>query len=109
MQHLSIRCPIVSTSSLLSKLEKPVVKKRGRSSLTTVQSDFEKKKRRRPTKPVPEQDIRRDQTGHMSTVMHKRQRCRRPGLKGQTVFKCIKCGVHLCLNKNSNCFVNNLT
>ena len=77
--------------------------KRGRPS--SIQIQYEKKKKRGPTKPIPEADIRRDQIGHMPVVMATRQRCKRPSCKGQTVFKCTKCDVSLCLNKNSNCFI----
>lgn len=77
--------------------------KRGRPS--SIQREYQNKKKRGPTKPIPEVEIRRDQTGHFPVVMETRQRCKRPSCKGQTVFKCIKCQVHLCLNKNSNCFM----
>ena len=43
---------------------------------------------------------------HLPVVMGVRQRCKLPSSTGQTVFKCIKCQFHLCLNKNSNCFFN---
>ena len=45
------------------KLTKPV-RKRGRASRSSIQSDFEKKKRRGPAKPIPDVDIRQNQVGH---------------------------------------------
>ena len=54
---------------------------------------------------VADIDIRRDQIGHMPVVMGSRQRCKPSSCKRQTVFKCIKCEVLLCLHKNSNSFI----
>lgn len=89
----------------LCKLGRPVAgEKRGRPSFD-IQQQYVSKKKRGPTKPIPDVDIRSDQVGHMPVVMATRQRCKLPLCKGQTVFKCVKCQVHLCLNKNSNCFI----
>ncbi|XP_049901068.1 piggyBac transposable element-derived protein 2-like isoform X1 [Epinephelus moara] len=77
--------------------------KRGPPS-SDVEREFEKKKRRGPAKAIPTQEVRSDAVGHWPVVERERQRCKFPNCKGQTVFKCAKCNVHLCLNKNKNCF-----
>ncbi|KAM4724785.1 uncharacterized protein FYW61_013082 [Anableps anableps] len=69
-----------------------------------VESEFEKKKRRGPAKAIPTLKVRSDAVGHWPVVESGRQRCKLPNCKGQTVFKCSKCNVHLCLKKNKNCF-----
>uniref|UniRef100_A0A3Q1EXC1 PiggyBac transposable element-derived protein 2-like n=1 Tax=Acanthochromis polyacanthus TaxID=80966 RepID=A0A3Q1EXC1_9TELE len=56
------------------------------------------------SKAIPTQEVRSDAVGHWPVVERERQRCKHPKCKGQTVFKCSKCNVHLCLNKNHNCF-----
>lgn len=76
---------------------------RGRPS-SDAQRDFEKKKHRSPAKAIPILDIRLYAVGHWPVVESGRQSCKRPNCKGQTVIKCAKCNVHLCLNKNKNCF-----
>ncbi|KAG2466262.1 BBS7 protein, partial [Polypterus senegalus] len=78
-------------------------KKRGRPS-SDVERDFEKKKHRGPAKATPTMEVCSDAVGHWPVVESERQRCKRPNCKGQTVIKCSKCNVHLCLNKNNNCF-----
>ena len=88
----------------LCKHEKRIAgEKKGRPSFN-VQLEYSSKKKRGSATPIPDIDIRRDQIGHMP-VVDVRQRCKLPLCKGQSVFKCVKCQVHLCLNKNSNCFV----
>ncbi|XP_015232409.1 PREDICTED: piggyBac transposable element-derived protein 2-like [Cyprinodon variegatus] len=78
-------------------------KKRGWPFLD-VESEFERKKRRGPAKAIPAQKVRSDAVGHWPMVESARQRCKLPNCRGQTVFKCSKCNVHLCLKKNKNCF-----
>lgn len=78
-------------------------KKRGRPS-GSMEAALQMKKRRGPAKPVPDQSTRTDGVGHWPSVTDARQRCKKPNCKGQTVFICTKCNLHLCLNKNSNCF-----
>lgn len=80
-------------------------KRRGRPS-TSLETQLETKKKRGPMKPVPVASIRTDNTAHWPAVDSVRQRCKRPGCKGQTVVMCTKCQVHLCLNKNVNCFLD---
>ncbi|XP_024119090.1 piggyBac transposable element-derived protein 3 [Oryzias melastigma] len=81
-----------------------VVKKRGRPSMD-IDREVEKKKRRGPAKAIPVQEVRTDAVGHWPLTEAKRLRCRIPHCKGQTVVKCAKCNVHLCFNKNTNCFL----
>lgn len=78
-------------------------KKRGRPS-SDVEREFEKKRHRGPAKAIPAQEVRGDAVGHWPVVESSRQRCKLPNCSGQTVVKCSKCNVHLCLNKNNNCF-----
>ena len=77
--------------------------KRGKLSFN-VQLDCASKKKKGPATPIPDIDIRRDEIGHMPVVDVK-QRYKLPLCKLQSVFKCIKCQVHLCLNKKSKGFV----
>ncbi|KAK7124633.1 hypothetical protein R3I94_018873 [Phoxinus phoxinus] len=77
-------------------------KKRGRPS-SDVEREF-KKKRRGPTKAIPTQDVRADAVGHWPQIDSVRQRCKFPTCTDHTSFKCTKCDVNLCLNKNKNCF-----
>lgn len=81
----------------------PMRQKRGRPSLD-VDGQFEVKKRRGPAKAIPPQEVRSDAVGHWPVVENGRQRCKLPNCKGQTVYKCAKCNVHLCLNRVNNCF-----
>uniref|UniRef100_A0A3B3SQ04 PiggyBac transposable element-derived protein domain-containing protein n=1 Tax=Paramormyrops kingsleyae TaxID=1676925 RepID=A0A3B3SQ04_9TELE len=62
------------------------------------------KQRRGPTKAIPTQDVRADAVGHWPKIDSVRQRCKLPKCSGHTSIKCTKCDVHLCLNKNKNCF-----
>ncbi|CAN9509212.1 unnamed protein product [Ophioblennius macclurei] len=78
-------------------------KKRGQPS-SDVERQFERKKRRGPARSIPALEVRTDAVGHWPEVENGRQRCKFPQCKGQTVFKCAKCNIHLCLNKNNNCF-----
>ena len=92
----------LNITSNICKLAKPVARKRGRSSVNTVQNKFEKKKQRGPAKPILAFEIRRDQTSHMLLVTEKKQRCKLTNYKNQAVFKCLKCEAHQRLNKNPN-------
>uniref|UniRef100_A0A3P9LG76 PiggyBac transposable element-derived protein domain-containing protein n=1 Tax=Oryzias latipes TaxID=8090 RepID=A0A3P9LG76_ORYLA len=70
-----------------------------------VELEFQRKKRRGPAKAIPAQEVRTDAVGHWPVVENGRQRCKFPQCKGQTVIKCGKCNIHLCLKRNSNCFL----
>ncbi|XP_062256971.1 piggyBac transposable element-derived protein 2-like [Platichthys flesus] len=78
-------------------------KKRGGAS-SEVEREFARKKHRGPAKAIPPLEVRSDAIGHWPVVESVRQRCKLPNCKGQSVFRCSKCNVHLCLNKNNNCF-----
>uniref|UniRef100_A0A667WLN7 PiggyBac transposable element-derived protein domain-containing protein n=1 Tax=Myripristis murdjan TaxID=586833 RepID=A0A667WLN7_9TELE len=56
------------------------------------------------SKAIPTLEVCSDAVGHWPVVESGRQRCKLPNCKGQTVFRCSKCKVHLCLNKYNNCF-----
>lgn len=75
-------------------------KKTGRPSATEI--PVPKKKIRTPLKPLPNEDIRKDSTGHFP-IFTKKGRCRNCP-KGQTSIKCNKCAVRLCLVQERNCF-----
>lgn len=78
-------------------------KKRGRPSLD-IDCQFIAKRRRGPTKTIPTQEVRSDAVGHWPEIRSGRKCCKRPDCTSQTVVKCAKCNVHLCLNKYNNCF-----
>ncbi|XP_030009855.1 piggyBac transposable element-derived protein 2-like [Sphaeramia orbicularis] len=82
---------------------KDLSKKRGLPS-SDVEREYQKKKRRGPAKAIPTPEIRSDAVGHWPVVDNGRQRCKFPICNKHTVFKCVKCDVHLCLNKHNNCF-----
>lgn len=93
----------VNIAECLSKQGKDLTqRKRGRPS-ASMETELAAKRHRGQTAPVPAQDVRTDSLGHWPAVSA-RQRCKRPGCKMQSVVMCTKCNVHLCLNKNQNCF-----
>ncbi|KAM3626100.1 uncharacterized protein V6R79_022451 [Siganus canaliculatus] len=92
-----------SIAQALCMLGKDMSRKRGWPSFV-VEREFEKKKHRGPAKAIPALEVRSDSVGHWPVVERVRQRCKFPNCRGQTVFRCSKCNVHLCLNKNKNCF-----
>ncbi|XP_076156111.1 piggyBac transposable element-derived protein 3 [Alosa pseudoharengus] len=80
-------------------------RKRGRPSSGMSQQYEEKRKKQGPTAPIPNQDIRLDQTSHWPMMSEKKGRCRVPGCTGTPKVVCRKCNVHLCFTAQSNCFV----
>ncbi|XP_015242424.1 PREDICTED: piggyBac transposable element-derived protein 2-like [Cyprinodon variegatus] len=66
--------------------------------------EIQKKKYRGPNKALPTLEVRSDAVGHWPLVVSERRRCKRSKCKGQSTYTCSKCNVHLCLNKNNNCF-----
>ena len=67
----------LALASYLCKYQKVATGfKRGRPS--NIKLDYENKKKRGPTKPIPGADVRRDQIGHMHVAIKNRQRCKRP-------------------------------
>ena len=83
---------------------KTFLKKKGRPS-SSVEQEFEKKARRGPAKPIPGENVRKDQVGHFPKYLEKKGRCKMPQCKGITKVACVKCRVNLCFTTNSNCFL----
>lgn len=82
----------------------PSTSKRGRPS--NLEKNIQaKKKRSATTAYIPPKDVRQDSFSHWPIHDETRQRCKIPGCKSFSFIKCSKCGLHLCLNKNNNCFV----
>ena len=51
-------------------------------------------------------DVRYDRVDHLPIhVDALGQRCKIEKCRGRSRIKCIKCGVHLCLSKENNCFI----
>ena len=81
----------------LAKVGKSSERKAGRPSLAVLQPS-----RRLPNEPVSHDSLRFDQVGHLP-IHDVKGRCKDCS-GGFSRWKCKKCGVHLCLNANSNCF-----
>ncbi|XP_043994869.1 chimeric ERCC6-PGBD3 protein-like isoform X2 [Gambusia affinis] len=94
----------ISIAQALFMQGKDLSKKKRAWPYFDVESEFAKKKRRGPAKDIPTQQVRSDAVGHWPVVESSRLRCKMPQCKGQTVLKCSKCKVHLCIKKNKNCF-----
>lgn len=90
----------------LTNSGKDLRKKRGRPSTDVVKVNFEKKKKcGRATKPIPEDDVRKDGIGHFPAVSANRETCKLPGCKSKVRMHCLKCSVHLCCDQKKNCFL----
>lgn len=76
----------------------------GRPALETMEHQLQAKKKKGPTVYIPPKDVRTDGMLHIPIVQNARQRCKRPQCKHLSYIQCEKCSVHLCLNKNNNCF-----
>lgn len=61
-----------------------------------------RKRKRRIDLPLPE--IANDGLDHLPAYTHERQLCKMYGCSGKSYIKCEKCNIHLCLNKDRNCF-----
>ncbi|KAK8373779.1 hypothetical protein O3P69_015690 [Scylla paramamosain] len=86
---------------------KDLRKKRGRPSTDAVKVNFEKKKKcGRATKPIPEDDIRKDGIGHFPAFSANRATCKLPGCKSKVRMYCLKCNVYLCCDQKKNCFLD---
>lgn len=77
-------------------------KKRGRPS-NILQSQLDLKKKKYPFAQIPAQEIRQDNQNHLPKWTD-RQRCKYPECSLKTHTFCEKCQVHLCINKDRNCF-----
>ena len=78
--------------------------KTGRPS--NIDRELEEKRHKGPTTHVPPLNVRTDQMSHWIQYDSSRQRCKLPNCRGLSHYKCSKCGVHLCLTKDKNCFMN---
>ena len=76
----------------------------GRPRLSAVDHDHLTKRKRGPTKPIPEKQIRMDNYNHWPIYAEKRGRCKFPNCTGSVYTKCEKCDTYLCLTSGKNCF-----
>lgn len=81
-------------------------RREGPSGLSVEMQYQQKRKASHATRAIPQKNIRTDEIGHWPITDEKRGRCKLPNCKGCPVTKCVKCKVHLCLDKRKNCFVN---
>lgn len=95
----------IELAKTLCQIGKPVAVKRGRPSTSELQQQYYAKKKRGPTAPIPTTDVRLDHTSHFPKWNETRQRCKLPSCSLRSFITCTKCGVHLCLNKGQNCFL----
>ena len=95
----------LSIAFFLMKSGKDVLKKRGRQSSSSIDSEYKKKKKTgNATMPIPQADIRLDRYGHFPAISDTRATCKLPGCTGKIFMYCMKCNVHLCCSKKKNCF-----
>ena len=88
----------ISVAEALIKKGKDIIsKKRGRPSLDLMSDGSAATCR-------PQDDIWGDKIGHWPEVGATRKRCKYLSCSGKTIILCSKYNVHLCLNKNKNCF-----
>lgn len=80
-----------------------VARNRGRPSSAASSPIPAQVKTGRVFVPKPTNDVRFDQMGHFPLYIEKKQRCRLC-IKAYSRWKCEKCEVALCLNKDNNCF-----
>ncbi|XP_063921127.1 piggyBac transposable element-derived protein 3-like [Zophobas morio] len=101
LDSLGFRAEVAEALCRVGKDEN--TRKRGRPSGST-EKNYEEKKRRGATKPIPQFDVRTDKVAHFPSYNKERQRCKRPLCGLKTYFYCVKCKVHLCITKTRNCF-----
>lgn len=76
-----------------------ITKKRDRpSSANEIDASYEEKKKRGPTKPIPQFDVSRDNIRHFPIE-------EKPNWGLKTFFKSVKCNMYLCILKKRNCFI----
>ncbi|KAL1470410.1 hypothetical protein MTO96_040455 [Rhipicephalus appendiculatus] len=98
-KHVNLRQFQASVAeTLLAVGKRPV----GRPSLSAQPAT----KKRKATEKPPEHEVRLDGVGHMPMWSSSRLRCKScPWQKHSFSYAyCIKCNVHLCFNKDRNCF-----
>ncbi|XP_018012718.1 piggyBac transposable element-derived protein 2 isoform X2 [Hyalella azteca] len=92
-------------SNALMYVNKEITKKRCCLPSETVQFEYTKKKKMgHATKPIPEENIRKDGVGHLPSLAGRRGTCKYPKCSGRVHMFCMKCQVHLCCVKTRNCF-----
>ena len=85
---------------------KDIPKKRWFPSEESVQEQYEKKKKlSNATKPLPEKATRTDGTEHWPSFHKTRGTCKYPGCSAKKYMYCMKCQVHLCCDREKNCFL----
>lgn len=94
-----------SVAEVMCNLESHTASKRGRPSSSDVETLLNAKKKRGNVAHLPAKEVRLDRVAHWPKHMGDRQRCKNPGCHGSSYIICQKCGVALCFNKNSNCFL----
>ncbi|XP_053400500.1 piggyBac transposable element-derived protein 2-like [Mercenaria mercenaria] len=77
----------------------------GRPPLTAVLNFSPPQKLKNSSSKLPSSAKCLDGTGHLPLYEDKRQRCKHSGCDGFSFVKCVKCGVHLCFNRNKNCYM----
>ncbi|KAJ8868140.1 hypothetical protein PR048_031949 [Dryococelus australis] len=92
----------MEVATVLCMTGKQTLGKRGRPS--ELNQQFAEKKKKVPATHIPPSDIRLDQMQHLPEWNDKRQRCKITGCSRYFFVAFGKCGVHLCFNKNKNCF-----
>lgn len=83
-----------------------LTRKRGRpSNGSPLPEPSAQKRKYQETRPID--DVRFDNIGHFPIHEDKKfaSRCKNSECKGTSRIMCEKCKVHLCLNKNKNCFL----
>ena len=106
-EHQTSLCEfkLLLSDSLMMTSKDTVQRKRGRSSDTSLQRKFEQKKRAgNAAKPLVSADIRKDGVGHWPSFHETRGTCKYPGCNLKKHMFCMKCEVHLCCDRENNCF-----
>ena len=94
----------LASALMLSGKTVDIGKKRGRPSSSSIDNNFEKKRKLElNTRPIPTKNIRLDQVGHHLVFRKQRGACKMPGCRGKTNHYCPKCEIHLCCNSQRNC------
>ena len=100
------KIPLEKRHSLLSfrmSLSESLI--RGRPSSSPTTDNPPQKKSKQFSQVRPHNNLRLDKVGHFPEVKNPRLYSKRPGCKGRTNIRCIKCNVNLCLNDKNNCFL----
>src|SRR5277367_5911367 len=107
LNRLEFKCHI---AQCLCTERKAALKRKGRPSTSSVQTEHTAKTHRGPAAPLPVPEVRKDGVGHWPVYVEKKGRCKRPGCKGIIKTQCIKCcasgsSIYLCVTPQNNCFV----